>query len=680
MSTSDTYQLRGFGEDGVVTDLGSDRLKTSELSAAENMILPDGVPTERGGWTTLGEEDPLNDGSFGFYLGSVMAAVNLETGSTEIVVTGTSEGGGDWGYGKATSGSDGTAGSTINDGEYWVKGYYRGEALLAPRNGTSHIRRWSFRRASETPSGSTGTGTYTVADGSNQLVGSGSNFDPELLTGLYVGGGFARDTLHRVVSRTSDTKAGLASKADWDVPSQNAVMLPYGVIGLKVLVTDIGLATHTSSGTSVTGNGTKWDTAGRGFGKVEPGDWILRVGDNIANALRITSVSNDTSLTVIANSVGAFTDAAYVILRPACGREVCEYDNALWVTGVDWDPSGVYLTPPGYEPARVTNGRFGKTIQADEAMQMFRVAVPADDAPGRCLSLSATPWGLAVGRSDSIHIITGQYPSLQVRRIAELGLVDERAMVAVDDMLIFAGREGFFAWQGGRPQDLSEGRTGEWMEKARSMTRCVLGTVRGHLFISFESDDGPECWVYDLQRGVHLGNFTSEDPSLGIESAVFMDSSRIPGEEDRLLFVVVSIDRNQVQDASTTIIGPGEENTVPDENLGPLSIWTGSNLSGPLSRRTRATGAKVTYVCEGDDPGAIEVRTRIDGGAATSETNLPETGEAPSTRRIWPSSAGIGVSGRSLQMNLRRLDTATSVRRVSVREVETVVRARRPRG
>ena len=74
------------------------------------------------------------------------------------------------------------------------------------------------------------------------------------------------------------------------------------------------------------------------------------------------------------------------------------------------------------------------------------------------------------------------------------------------------------------------------------------------------------------------------------------------------------------------------------------------------------------------------MNTRIDGGAATPETNLPQTGAVPVTRRIWPSSAGIGVSGRSLQMNLRRLEDATSVRRVSIREVETVVRARRPRG
>ena len=388
--TAPTYQLRGFGEDGVVTDTGVDRLKTSELSSAENMILPDGVPTERGGWTTLGVEDPINDGSFPYILGSVMAAVNLETGVTELVVTGTSETGGNWGFGKATAGDAGIAATTPNEGEYWAKAYYRGEALLASRSGLSPIRRWSFRKRSEAPVSSTGTGTYSVADGSNQLVGSGSNFDPELVNGLYVAGGFNRDSLHRVVSVTSDTKAGLAAKADWDVPSQNAVMLPFGVIGLKVLVTDIGLITHTSSGTAITGNGTKWRSAGRGYGEVEPGDWILRVGDNIANALKVTAVSSDTSITVVTNSVGAFTDAAYVILRPACGREVCEHDNALWVAGVPWAKGTAFTTPPGYDPAHVTNGRFGKTVQADEAMRMFEVPIPSPDSPGEILAMRST--------------------------------------------------------------------------------------------------------------------------------------------------------------------------------------------------------------------------------------------------------------------------------------------------
>ena len=676
MGRAGTYALDGFGSGGVVTDVSPERLKASQLAAAENMVLPDGAVTERGGWASVGDDDPLVD-SVSFRLVSVMEAVNIDTGGTELAVTGVNGTADDWNYGLATTGAGEVASPLTNEGEYWVRAYYRGEALLAPRNGTSQIRRWAFLTESDIAS-TTGTGTYSVADGSNQLVGAGSNFDPQLPVGAFVGGGFGRDSLHRVVARTSDTKAGLASKADWDVPSQNASIVNWGVIGLKVLVTNIGLATHGSSATSITGNGTKWAQSGPGFGVVEVGDWLLRVNDNIANALRVTAVGGDTSLTVHTNSVGAFTDAAYVILRPACGREVCEHDNAIWVAGVDWAKSTAYTTPAGYEPAHVTNGRFGKTVQADEAMRMFEVPIPSPEAPGEILAMRSTPWGLAVGKSDSLWVVTGQYPSLDVRRVADLGLIEQRAMVSVDDMLVFAGREGFFAWQGGRPQDLTEGRTGEWIEKAAQMTRCVLGVVRGHLFVSFEIPAGPECWVYDLQRGVHLGNFTSADDLEGIESAVYMDSSRIPGQEDRLLFVVNDADVLSVQDASTTIIGPTTDNEAPTTNLGQLEVWTGSNLGGPISRRSRVVGAKVSYVCVGDDPGDIDVVTRVDGGAEAAEVTLPETTAATSTVRIPASSGGVGRECRSFQIGIRH-SGGTNTSRVSLREVETVVRSRRPR-
>ena len=689
-SRSQTYPLAGFGEDGVVTDVAVERLKPSQLAAAENMILPDGVVTERGGFAGIGENDPLNDGLDSYTLQSVLTAVNIDTGATEIAVTGTRTDGTLWNYGKASTGDQGVTG-TLADGPAWARAMYRGELLINPRDGVTPIRRSSFLTSADLSSTS-GTGTYSVADGSNQLVGAASNFNPELPVGAYIGAVANRDYLHRVVSVPSDTKAGLASKADWDVPSGNVAFSRYGLIGLKVLVTNLGLCSHGASSTTVTGNGTQWAQSGPGFGVVQVGDYLLRVGDDIANALKVNVVTSDTSLNVGANAVGAFTDAEYVILRPACGREAVEHDNALWVAGVDWAKSTVYTTPAGYELAHVTNGRFGKTIQADEAMRMFEVPVPSPESPGEIMALRSTPWGLAVCKSDSLHVITGQYPSLDVRPIAQLGTIDQRAALAVDDVLIFAGREGIFAWQGGRPRDLSEGRRAEWVERADGMSRCVLGSVRNHLFISFEATTGAECWVYDMARGVHLGNFTSDDAAntvidgstgiaitTGLESAVYMDSARIPGEEDRLLYVVPNSNRLQVHDVSTTITGPDENNAVPGTNIAPLEVWTGSNLGGPPSRRTRVVGAKLTYTCSGTAPGVLDMVTRVDRAAEVAEKSFAATtGSVPATARAWPNAGGLGVACRSLQIGLRRTG-GTSVNRLSIREVEVVVRQVRPR-
>lgn len=673
MSPSQDFAVPRFGSAGVVTDRSADRLKPAELAAAENMVLPDELITERGGYTTLGESDSLG---VGWKLQSVMAVRDVFDGTTELVVTGATTADDDWAMGKATTGSDGIGVSLINVGEAWARGPYRGEALICPRDGINPILRWAFRLDSEV-TGSP-TGDYSLADGEDRLVGSASNFNPELPVGAFIGAGWGREAVHRVVGVTSDTEAALASKADWDIPSQDAVFTTWGRIGLKVLVTDLGLASHTGSSTTVTGKGSKWATAGPGYGRVEVGDWLVQVGGDIADALLVTAVNSDTSLTVFTNTVGAFTDAAYVILRAACGREAVEHDNALWVAGVDWAEGTVFTTPAGYEPGHVTNGRFGKTIQADEAMRMFEVVVGGPEAPGAILGLRSTPWGLAVGKSDSLWVIRGQYPALQVDRVAHLGVIDQRAMVSVDDALIFAGTDGIFAWQGGRPADLTDGRRGEWQEKARSMTRCVLGVVRGHLFVSFQSDDGPECWVYDLGRGVHLGNFTSEDPTLGIESAVFMDSARIPGEPDRLLFVVADASEAHAFDAATTIIEPGGENEVPGENLGALEVWSAANIGGPSTRLARVKGLKVSYVHTGATPGSLQVLTRVNGEAETVDRTLTAPVTTPTPARVWPGSGGVGRAGRRFQVGIRR-NGGTSVTKVAVHELETVVHGRRPR-
>ncbi len=678
MADATTYRLDKFGAEGVVTDLSPDQLKTSQLAGAENMVLPDAIPTERGGWDGIGETGAL-DHNGPCFLQSVMATVNQATGATEIVVTGqgtfdNDEPNGRYSHyiGKATTGDPGIGAHFPNrEGETWARAYYRGEVLSAPRSGRHPIIRWAHVVGG--PGQAPAPGSYSIADGDNQAVGFLSNFAGANPVGSYLG------LLHRIVSVPTAEDAGLASKADQAITDRVMDNTRYARIGLKTLVTSIGRVEHKPADFRVLGTGTQWRTAGPGFGAVMNGDWLVREGDTMANALRVTAVISDTELAVISTGIPAFTDAKYVILRPAVGKEVCVHENAPWIAGVDWARSTVYTAPAGYELAHVTNGRFGKTIQADEAMRLFEIPVPSPDATAEIMALLSTPWGLLVCKSDSLHRITGQYPALDVRPIADLGTVDQRAAISVDDMAIIAGREGIHAWRGGAPVDLSDGRRGEWRAKIAGSSRCVLGAVRGHLFVSFDAyGTTPECWVYDLRRGVHLGNFTSPDPALGIESAHYMHSARIPGEPDRLLFVVPSPVLRRVQDAATTIIEAGGVNEAPATNLGPLVVWSGTNAGGPLSRMRRTAGAKVTYTCEGAAPGVLALWVGNDGAAPVHERDLAATVGGPKTLRVRPTDGNLGGRARSVQIGFKRTG-GTSVSRVAVHEVEIVVRSRRPR-
>ena len=607
VSPSRTFVLEGFGSEGVVSDLTADRLKASQLCEAEDMVLVDGIPTERGGWTTTGDLDPLANANA---LTSVMA-VRFEGASADTLVVS------DYlTFGEATAGSAGDVGFVL--GEVRARAFYRGESLLPSSDGLVPMLRWSGIKTGYTG----GTGTYTIADDRNNAVGSGTNFDPHVPVGTYIGSRWE----HRVVSRTSDTAVAVADIVDYPVASTTTNPSPTGLVGLKTLVTDKGIISHTSSSTTVTGSGTGWLSSGPGYGSMQVGDWIVTKGGSWANAMRVTGLGSDTSCTVAANSVGAITDQPYVLLRPAVGREVCVHDNALWIAGVEWNKDVLYTTPPGYAMGHVFNGAFSELTEADEAARLFEAPIRSSRTSGEIVSLLSTPWGLLVGMDDSLHTVRGQYPALQVDKLADVGVIDQRAAVGVDDMAVIAGNDGIFAWRGGQLDNITRGREGEWRERIhRGMTRCVLGVVRGHLFISFEAGGAPECWVYDLRREVHLGNFRSDTPSSGIESATWMDSSRLPGSPDRLLFVADGILR--VQDASTTIPEPGGLNPYPSENGGRLSVTSGTNIGGGAARLRRITGLKVSYVCfreEGGEPGTLDVGVQIFSGFSTVKS-LPAT-------------------------------------------------------
>ena len=664
-----TAPLDNFGAGGVVTDRAVDRLAPAQLAAAENMTLPDGIPTERGGFSAVTAEDPIDTATA---LASVMAVKFNDSDDTEIIVTDALP--------SATLGkaSDADNVGSVNGTELHARAFYGGEVLIPCSDGTRPITRWAGLQGGTTA----GTGTYTIATGSTAVIGSTTNFDPHVPVGSYLGYRW------RVVSRTSDTQAAIAAPADYGATSRATDPAPTGWIGLCVLVTDKGTISQAGSATTVTGKGTTWLSDGDGFTNPQAGDVILTKSDrtasppvdsSIANIMFITAVGSDTSLTIAANSVATIADKPYVILRPCTGKEVCVHENAIFVAGVPWANDTVYQTPPGYDMGDLFNGRFGSTIQADEAMRMFETQVPAPGANGEVFCLLSTPWGLFVGRSNSVHVMNGQYPSNTVRKIADVGVGDQRAAVSVDDLALFAGSEGIWSWNGSSllnlaGTDRNPGRLSEWKRKAKSMTRCVLGVVNGHLLVSFTSDDGDECWAIDLVAGVHLGNVTGK-----ITKAVWMDSSRIAGEPDRLLFVTGQSDDLYVYDYAPAITAPGQTNEVTDENLGAMSLTTGTNVGGESGRLRTIVGLKMTYALSGSDPGEVAITTAGDGAALAAEaTRDATTGTAPETTRIQPNAGAMGREFRAFQMKLAR-SGGTDVDRFAIHAIDARVRQRGPR-
>ena len=139
-----------------------------------------------------------------------------------------------------------------------------------------------------------------------------------------------------------------------------------------------------------------------------------------------------------------------------------------------------------------------------------------------------------------------------------------------------------------------------------------------------------------------------------------------------------------MQEGSTIVTAPGDDNEQPASNLGPLMLRTGANIGGPPGIRRRVTGLKLAYVNAGTTLGTLDVKLRGDGNAFVTEAQLVATsdGSAPSTDsdtvRVRPSSGQLGLEGRRTQVQILRTG-GTSVNKVAVYDLEALVRVSRAR-
>lgn len=661
---------------GMVTDLPPDQLDPRQSPYLENVVFVDGVATERGGWSHVGTADPLAASIEG--LAAVKAVRFQGDADDDLMVS--SE---DCLAGIATAGEAGTifdGGSVL----YYPRAVYRGEVIWCAQDRLSSIRR-TVKCTSTTTAG---TGTFAVVEGENRIVGTGTNFDPHVPIGSYINRG-----LYRVVTRTSDTSLTIATTPDQALSGWSVDPNRWGYIGLLTEVTRQGAISHVASSATLTGTGTTWLSDGPGFGASAFNDWVMT--DTAQMRIASTPVS-DTSLTVDPNSVGDLTAVPYVMARPACGSEACVHRNRLWIAGVEWAPNRLYLTPEGHDLGHLYNGAYSKLTETADSRMLHSVDVPAPDAAGRIVALTSGPDGLYVHKTDSLYRVTGEWPALNVQKVADYGTVEIRAAISTDDGIFFAGPEGIFAVRGNSLDNLVEkkgnrgGRLAEWIERMRLSSRCVLGVVRGHLFIS-TGEAPPECWKFDLRGDRWCGNVTSEDgASTGPEHAIYFDSAKdviidSATEDvgtDRLFMVTGSTTTIQVGDLTTVIpANPGGGVEVDSEGLGRFRADTPTNIAGSTGQLKRVIGAKVGYVLAGDNTMTIDVTSNVDeADTSTDEVSLPEgDGYDLEHVRIPASSGGIGKLGRLFKMSFQRSANPTSASRVAVHDIELVVGERRPR-
>lgn len=712
---------------GWVTDRPRWALDQQEMADGQDVFWPRGVAVSRRAWNYTQTQDPL--GTSGT-LGGVMA-VQLSPQSNDVTYVVTDDAGR---VGIANTGSAQTAFVGLFVTTYLPRAYFDGEVLLCPQDGVSPILRWSglngslaqitnieldslavsftslsgFGVPSPSPSfapGSSVSGSIAIARNAKTITGTNTFFQTDMprnayLDLRYVGNfGFTQ----RIESVSSNTSASVktppfvlsSASSPVTITGTTIGVSPFGVIGLRAVVTEMGTATI--SGTTLTGQATRWNASGPGYAPVFGGDVVARLAQPAAgstaavtstpNAGLITAVANDTSATLFATPSVTYTAEPYAILRSMPGREACAHQGRLWFTGIDWDPNRIYVSPPStsdYNLGQLFNGEDAPEIDYANAAQAKYVDVPDRFSDGRIVSLLSGRNALLVLRSNNCYGIFGAWPGITVEKLADdAGCVDIRAAVSGEGQMYWAGEEGIYRYVPGRGvQDISAEKVSrEWRRimRERSTSAIIsMGVVNRHIVISYldgqtyglgSGSQEPVTWLYDTTTDTWCGKVS------GVR-ARYMNTANLRGQSDDLFFIEGAPSNRRIGSLAAAFT---DDDSAPQTGGNGPDFYaeTGSIVTGQATDSFRVTEMRVGYECGGNINPTLIVKTGTgDSSPTVTQATLPETTDI-TTQRIrgaTTNSTQAGIGKQTRQFSARVEQGSTAPQTAKVHEIQVVAR------
>lgn len=648
--------------------LVDDPTKPEQMSEGRDVLFPRGVACERGGFGAASVASPMQYAhpQPGQPLVSAAEVVGLGAqGPPGLVLTDAI------GYlGLASPAYTGAVEALGTRGVYHIGPVWGAEVLLLAQDGVSPVQRYA---------GSSGalaevTGTISLVKGSTYVAGAGTNFLSCARVGAYLRIGSTR-VAFRIVAILSDTQLSIATA--WEVGATSAasyLVTHSAPIGLRTLVTDLGLVNTTQGSNLITGQGTSWLTPRTGHGAVMFGDEIVTRGNpgTSSGPFLIQFAPSGTQL-FISQNFPETSNPGYTIARPAVATTAAAHRGRLYLAGVRWHDDRVYILPAGYDLGQRRNEIDSFEVNYADASQVKWQDVPGPDAAGRVVALASAPQGLVVLRSDSVHMLAGEYPAISVEKLADVGCADVRAAIGVDDLVTFAGAEGVFTMRGSRLTEISSSRARTW-RRLQPLAGCVMGVIHDHLLIQCLGDvargaveAGPRTLVYDLRAERWCGDMT-------LERTGFMHSARNPGRLDDLLAVGPSWPA--VMSLGTTIVDHAQDMSVTT-NPGSFYARTKEDLVGQRTRMGRLLEIKVATDLTSTGDAAILVGAGADDAQSLQERRI---GPGRQTTRVRAGSQALGLRTRAGSVTLARADApGSTVSRLAVHGIEAVVRGARER-
>jgi hypothetical protein len=343
------------------------------------------------------------------------------------------------------------------------------------------------------------TGTLAMTLGSRTLTGTGTSWLANVSSGMYIfgntsdasRGNFTQTLIGVVKSVDSDTSITLLDVANYTSTGQ--VYTATSVRGFQYKVVKGRITTATST-TTVTGANTKFVSQ-----SMATGTWNIYRASDMAWVGKVTTVTNEISITLAANSALALNNEKFVALRgdgdwtlSTMGSDNKVGFLSAFYAGRQWyanngraltRTSRVWFSDPG-DP----EGLDLSTYDGD----FFDVSSSVGtDTPIKALIPAYN--GLIVIKENETYAITGSTATtFSIKKIQDDGTLSGMSAQPYGGGVIWAGVDGIYFYDGITVSNLSAEKLGDYYRNAvRNMNpasyRLWGMVVRGHYLLHIEN-------------------------------------------------------------------------------------------------------------------------------------------------------------------------------------------------
>jgi len=669
------------GTDGVVTDIPAYQLGGRALVRSADAIMPTGLIRQRRGWAYDGTTADVADNLVGIARAKFIIAAATRTTTCD-------DDGDMFIHNPSGSGTALLTGSV----QYLPRCVYRDEVIWCAQDGLTPLRRYSG--AATTGTASDLVGTYT--DGEATITALSFSAQPDK-------GAYVRDpALALGETRIVGTTSSSVTLEDLRASATSARTITLSLTGRTAPVVSVynaGTITQNGGTGVLTGFGTKWNTD---IAPVVNEDASLTIdfdgGANPVSIGLITTVTSDTSLATTGKAQ-IVTKSKHHIARSCPFKDAAHHKGSLWGTGVAQHKSRVYVGPLGwnvaYPPGFDLPYALGASPSSDNPLDFLLdfYDVPAPNDADECVALIPSDNALVVPKRKDAWGLYGSYGGVDVAMLPNgegAGCMDVRSAFSLSIGPVWAGPNGVFALIGGTVRNLTRGRIErEWQNLALDFDYgtsdyCTIAEKGGVLVVHLTTAAGT------IQRTWHLYPYDDAGKlnprwldRVSNFAPRYMFSSRISGEEDRIL-AVQNIDQGRVIDYGPALDGSGIARDG-DGASPALSIVTGSNLAREAGARVDENMLEVSIEANlvdsggtGSTLGGSVASSQLLDSVATITTNFSSMASKTTDLPV-PHVHDVGVKAGLHQITLTKTATQTTESLTEISRIGFTVRnSKRP--